>query len=111
MKKIGIGLLMVPLGFLLMFTFGEVFSGDFSGLSHLIQALPIALLLWLAFKKPFVAGVILVGVGVVSGIVYALSVPFEALTILIVEGLLFVPPVVSGALLILSEKKKRFSKD
>jgi len=37
---------------LLMFMIGETAGGDVSGLGHLIQAIPIALLMWLGWKRP-----------------------------------------------------------
>ena len=37
LKKIGICLLLIPLGFFLLFAFGEIFSGDLFGLPHIIQ--------------------------------------------------------------------------
>jgi hypothetical protein len=106
LKKIGIGLLLIPLAFLLFFTFGEVFSGDISGLSHLIQAAPLVLLMLLASKKSFLGGIILLIVGLFLGILYPLRAPFNLQTIFLVEILLFVPPFISGLLLILSSKRK-----
>ncbi len=106
LKRIGIGLLLIPLGILLLFTFGEVFSGDISGLSHLIQAAPLLLLLFLAYKKSFIGGLILLLTGITLGILYPLKAPFEPRTIFFVEITLFLPPVIAGLLLILSSKKK-----
>jgi hypothetical protein len=106
LKKIGIGLLLIPLCFLLLFTFGELFSGDISGLSHLIQAAPLVFLILLASKKPCLGGIILLIVGLILGILYVLRAPFNLQTIFYVEILLFVPPFISGLLLILSSKKK-----
>jgi hypothetical protein len=106
LKRIGVGLLLIPLGFLLLFTVGEIFSGDLSGLSHLIQAAPVLFLIILSIKKPFMAGLFLLIIGLVLGILYPFRVPFEIQTILLVEIILFLPPVISGVLLILSAKKK-----
>lgn len=105
-KKVGIGLLLIPLGFFLMFTFGEIFSGDMSGLSHLIQAVPVALLMFLAAKKPLIGGIMLLITGLVLGILYALNAPFNFQTVLLVEVFLFIPSFTSGLLLIYSAKKK-----
>jgi predicted membrane protein len=105
MKRIGIGLLSIPLGFLLLFTLGEVFSGDWSGLSHLIQAAPLILLILVAFKKPFIGGLLLSAISLILGTWYALDVPFGLQTIVLVELFLFVPPFVAGLLLIWSAKK------
>lgn len=105
LKKIGIGLLLIPLGFLLLFTFGEVFAGDISGLSHLIQAAPLMLVIFLASKKPFISGVLLVVISIVLAISYAIDGASGLSIILLVEAFLFVPPFISGVLLILSSKK------
>jgi hypothetical protein len=106
LNKIGISLLFLPLGFLLLFMFGEVFSGDLSGLSHLVQAAPLLLLIFLALKKPRPVGILLSVISLVLGIWYALSVHFNLQTILLVEAFLFLPPFISGLLLVLSSKRK-----
>ena len=54
-KKLAIALtvlLSIPVLILLVFTFGEVFSGDSSGIGHLIQALPFLVLIYLVWKWP-----------------------------------------------------------
>jgi hypothetical protein len=106
LKKIGIGLLLIPLGFLLLFTVGEIFSGDLSGLSHLIQAAPLLLIIFLAFKKPLFAGILLSTISFVLGIMYIVDGASNLNTIMLVEAFLFLPPFISGILLILSSKKK-----
>lgn len=106
LKKIGVGLLFIPLSILLLFTFGEVFSGDMSGLSHLIQAAPLLLLILFSIKKPYTGGLLLLIAGFVLGVLYVIWAPLEPQTILIVESLLFLPPIISGLLLVLSSRKK-----
>jgi len=44
---------------LLLFAIGETVGGDWSGLGHLIQAIPIALLMWLGWKRPLWGGIFL----------------------------------------------------
>jgi hypothetical protein len=44
---------------LLLFAIGETTGGDWSGLGHLIQALPIAFLIWLGWKHPLPGGILL----------------------------------------------------
>lgn len=102
LKKIAMGLLLIPTAILLLFTFGETFGGDLSGLSHLLQLAPLALLIFLAYKKPRIGGILLLAIGLALGVLYPLTAPFKLQTILIVETLLFLPPVLAGALLILS---------
>jgi hypothetical protein len=49
----------LTLGVLLLFALGETIGGDWSGLGHLIQAIPIGLLLWLGCKRPLWGGILL----------------------------------------------------
>ena len=37
---------------LLLFALGETFGGDWSGLGHLVQAIPIVLGMWVGWKRP-----------------------------------------------------------
>jgi hypothetical protein len=48
----------IALAILLLFTVGESASGDWSGLGHLIQAIPIAFLMWLGWKRPLWGGIL-----------------------------------------------------
>ena len=84
LKRVAIALLLIPLVILLLFTFGEVFSGDISGLLHLIQTVPLLLFAYLAHKKPFAGGLSLLIIGFFLGILYPLNVPFDFETIIIV---------------------------
>ncbi|MCL4366692.1 hypothetical protein M1563_00790 [Patescibacteria group bacterium] len=45
-------ILLLPTIFFLIFMLGEVFSGDWSGFSHLIQAAPFIVLIYLIWKFP-----------------------------------------------------------
>ena len=44
---------------LLLFALGETFGGDWSGLGHLVQAIPIALGMWVGWKRPLWGGMFL----------------------------------------------------
>jgi hypothetical protein len=48
---------------LLLFAFGETIGGDWSGLGHLIQVIPIVLLMWLGWKRPLWGGIFLLLLG------------------------------------------------
>jgi hypothetical protein len=43
---------------LLLFAFGETIGGDWSGLGHLAQAIPIGFLMWLGWKHPLSGGLL-----------------------------------------------------
>ena len=47
----------ITLAILLLFALGETIGGDWSGLGHLVQVIPIALLMWLGWKRPLWGGV------------------------------------------------------
>lgn len=106
-KMIGISLLSLTLGFLLLFTIGEVLSGDISGLSHLLQIVPILLLLILSFKKPKIAGFLLTSSSLTLGLLYPFRASFNLQAIIIVEIILFLPLVLSGIFFMLSAKNDK----
>lgn len=106
LKRIGLGLLLIPIGFLFLFLFGEVFSGDMSGFSHILQILPFLVLVYIAWRWPFWGGIVLLLLSIMFGALYAIDVLFPWQTVLLVELVLFLPPFISGTLLILSAKKK-----
>lgn len=51
---------------LLLFTIGETASGDWSGLGHLIQVIPISLLMWLGWKRPLWGGISFLVLGFIA---------------------------------------------
>jgi hypothetical protein len=88
-----------PIVILLLFTFGEVFGGDISGVQHLVQLLPLAIVVAGAWRFPRVGGAALVGLSLVLGVVYPFAFAGADLgTIIVVELLLFVPPALAGLL-------------
>ncbi|OGG11836.1 hypothetical protein A2Z00_01495 [Candidatus Gottesmanbacteria bacterium RBG_13_45_10] len=106
-KIIGLAILLIPIAFLSLFLIGETVGGDWSGLIHLVQMLPLLLLALLAWKKPLIGGILLVSIGVLLGIAYALSARgFPIQTILLVELILFSPPIVSGICFLSASKKQ-----
>lgn len=106
---IALTFLLIPTGFLLLFTLGEVFSGELSGLSHLLQLAPLIFLGWLALKKPLLADVLLLTISLLLGAFYYLDNQFPWQTVALVELLLFLPSLLSGILLIREGLKQRES--
>ncbi len=103
-KNLGIMLLTIPVVFLSLFLFGEVLSGEIGGFVHLVQIVPIILLLFAAFKFPKISGFFLAFSGIILGITYALTATqFPFATIILIETLLFAPLFLSGMLLFNSE--------
>jgi hypothetical protein len=44
---------------LLLFALGETIGGDWGGLGHLVQTIPIGLLMWLGWNRPLWGGMFL----------------------------------------------------
>jgi hypothetical protein len=103
LKAFALALLAIPVGFLCLFAVGEIAAGDWSGLSHLVQALPLVLVGLAAYRWPAPAGWLLVAVGAAFVVLYAVlaSSRFGIGTVAIVEAVLAVP-VVAGVLLVLA---------
>jgi hypothetical protein len=101
-------LLIIPVGFFCLFAVGEAASGDLSGLSHLVQALPLVLLALAGLRWPIATGALLITLGLAIMVAYAVVTAdrFEVATIAIVE-VIFAVPVVSGMLLVLAGRSDR----
>jgi hypothetical protein len=67
------GLLVLGLhtAFYLVFAIGESVGGDLSGLSHLVPAAVLILLMFLAYRRPAESGWVLLAMGLVSMILYS----------------------------------------
>ncbi|HSG42327.1 MAG TPA: hypothetical protein VLA72_04150 [Anaerolineales bacterium] len=61
----------MPLVILLLFAIGETAGGDWSGLGHLIQAIPLVLLMWLGWKYPLWGGILLLVLSFIAGYSFA----------------------------------------
>lgn len=99
--------LILPVGFLLLFLFGEVFGGEISGISHLLQLIPLLALIYLAIKKPKIAGPILILAGISLSIFYYLQTQFMFFPVYFI---LFFPLILSGYLMVKEDKTKSRSK-
>jgi hypothetical protein len=95
--------------FLLFMGFGEIVSGDYSGMQHLIPAVVIMLMMWAGWKKPFVSGIAMCVLGLVTGVCF-FNVQFppsrETITALIIP----LPIIVSGLLLLAAGLIERSNK-
>ena len=85
-------------GILLLFAVGETAGGDWSGLGHLIVAVPIGLLMWLGWKRPVWGGILLLLAGVFAALFFsdALRSPEWLAPFLIIVA----PLLVAGLLLL-----------
>lgn len=92
-KLAGVFTLLVPIIFFLVFAIGE----GIQGWSHYLQALLPLVLLAIAWWWPRVGGAILVGLGVVLGVLYAVQANSQAVSATILVGLIvFAPIIISG---------------
>jgi len=53
----------IALAILLLFAVGETTGGDWSGLGHLLLAIPIGLLMWLGWRRPQWGGLLFLLMG------------------------------------------------
>lgn len=99
----------VTLGLLALFLLGQVFGGDWSGLFHLVQLLPLAALLALGWRSPNLAGVLLLGIGGALALAYYVetvdSDSVSAFERALVAALFLVPPIVAGALFLVAARR------
>jgi hypothetical protein len=103
LKRLGLLFLLIPLGILFLFLFGEVIGGDISGLGHLIQIIPLLLLGYFAIKYPFIGGIVFIVVGLVFSVLFTI---LNGFVFLIADSLLFLPLIISGILLVISSRPK-----
>ena len=86
----------------LVFGIGEISSGDLSGISHLVPAMLIYILVYLTWRRPLEGGIILLITAIISGIreFPALLSGSGGSWSLIIIGVL--PPLLAGLVLIIS---------
>lgn len=84
----------------LVFGVGEITAGDMSGLSHLIPAVLIYILIYLCWRRPFEGGITLIAAGLISGIREIPGWIAGNDTIFLLIGIL--PPVLAGLLLVIA---------
>lgn len=89
----------IPLAILLLFAIGETVSGDWSGLGHQLQAIPIALLMWLGWKHPMWGGNLLLVLSLVAA--YSFTNLLRGME-WIAPLLLIIAPLILSGILILS---------
>ncbi len=98
-------LLGAPIAILLLLGLGEMAGGDVTGVQHLVEVVPLLLLLIAAWRWPRVAGIALVCIGSIVLLVWAvLAVTASeraSPTVWAIVGLgLFFPPLLAGSLLL-----------
>jgi hypothetical protein len=107
LKILGLALLLLPTVLLLIMGMGEMIGGDFSGIQHFVQLLPLVLLAIISWKYPKIGGIILLSLSTVLALVYAVMTHKSATlwAVIINDSVLFLPTLLAGILLMLSSKK------
>src|SRR6266545_1004798 len=70
LRIIGMGLMSLYAIFFLVMGVGEMIGGDASGSSHLLPAAIIAGMTAVAWKRPTIAGALLLGIGLIAAIYF-----------------------------------------
>jgi hypothetical protein len=70
-------LLGLGVGFFLLFAAAELAGGDVAGIQHLPPAAVLGALLWLGWKRPRTAGIVLLALAVPLGVAFAVGVAVE----------------------------------
>jgi hypothetical protein len=93
-KIVALIFLAIALVIFLLFAIGETVSGDWSGLGHLIQAIPIALLMWLGWKSPLGGGILLLMLSLIAA--YSFANPLRGTDWLTALLMIVAPLILSG---------------
>jgi len=105
-KVAALVLLGLGVAFHSMFAVGELVGGDIGGVQHVPPALGLAVLLWVAWRRPLVAGIVLLALAVPLGAVYLVLLVVRDLP-LIWALFIALPPLVTGLLLVRAGQGER----
>jgi hypothetical protein len=106
LKRTAMVLLAVPMLILAAFAIGELAGGDVSGLQHVPELSLLALLGWLAWKRPFWGGTALIALALVfMGLypVFMRGLPLPAVVLTV--AILFALPVIAGRLFVAAARQ------
>jgi hypothetical protein len=107
LKIAGMALLAIPMVILTLFAVGETAGGDLTGLQHVIELAPLALLAWFAWKRPFWGGVALIAVAlIVTGLYVVFIHGFAMPAVILAVLLLFAMPMAAGMLFVAASRKE-----
>jgi hypothetical protein len=108
LKVAALVLLGLPAAVLVLFLAGETVGGDATGLQHLVQLAPLAILGGVAWRYPRAGGLALIVIGLVLAVLYPwVFGGFPLSTVVLVEMLLFAPPIVAGLLFVAAGTHER----
>jgi hypothetical protein len=104
-------LLALPAILLAVMAFGEMFGGDLSGAQHIPEAVALLILAAVGWRYPRLAGLLLLGIGVLVLVAWLMLVlvrpePGFGVAILVAGLAIFAPPFVAGVLLLKAAGKR-----
>lgn len=107
LKITAVTLLLIPLVLLFMLAIGELVGGELPGLEHILQALPLVLLTYVAWRFPNKGGKFIFSIAVLLGILYVFYPPigFPLEFRLINSFILFGPAALAGIIFITASQK------
>ena len=107
-RLVALGLVAVTVGMLLIFTIGEVAGGDISGLQHLLQAVPLVIVAWLAWRHPLWGGITLITVSLVlAGLYFVLFEVGSLAVVAVVLAAVCLPPFLAGVLFVVVDQQPK----
>jgi hypothetical protein len=108
LKRAGLALLTIPILILVGLAVGELAGGDISGLQHVVQVVPLAVLAWVAWRRPLWGRMALVVLALIFTGLYFIFIPRFPLPIVILTvASLFVTPIVAGILFVVASRQER----
>ena len=107
LKIAGMVFLAIPILILAAFAVGEMTGGDIFGLQHIVQLAPLALLAWLAWKRPLWGGAALIALALLFTGLYFIFIPrFPMPTVILTVTFLFATPFAAGILFVLASRQE-----
>ncbi len=101
MKRTALAICILPATFFIIFALGETIGGDMTGFVHIAQLAILATLSYIAYRYPYVGGLLMLFSGLLLAMSYVSATRhFPPITILIVTMTVFIPLIVAGVLFI-----------
>ena len=108
LKIAGMVFLTIPMLILAAFAVGEMAGGDISGIQHVVQLVPLAVLGWLAWKWPLWGGTALIALALIfTGLYFIVIHGFPLPTVILTVAFLFAAPFVAGILFVVAARQER----
>jgi hypothetical protein len=108
LKRAGLALLTLPILILGGFAVGELPVGDISGLQHVVELVLVALLAWLAWRRPLWGGMALIALALILLMLYIVFIHgFPLPTVVLTLIFLFATPLAAGVLFVAAARQQR----